>query len=159
MATRNANTMYVPIFTEKSQSVQSPFFYVSPGTIVQAQAFGFVTFASRMDNTERRVPQVACLEQVLFKEGVRLDGTTDDCHCTKIYDLSRFTTEVLECEEVMLNGCGVNLSACKNQILINLPGAYRFVLNDQTAIGNARIYLRTYSSAEFPWNSSLFIGA
>ena len=54
--------IYVPLFTEQSTGVESPFFYVAPGEVVQAMAFDFVQTKSR-DASEREVPLVACLER------------------------------------------------------------------------------------------------
>ena len=151
--------IYTPLFTDKSTSVYSPFFYVFPGYVVQALAFGFLEKATRSGREERQVPQMACLEQALLYEDVKVEMAPTDkksCPCPKLYNLS---TEVLEVEELNVNGCSFSLSACNNQMLINLPGTYRFVLNDQTALGVARVYLRMYSKDDFPWTSQLLIGA
>lgn len=151
--------IYTTLFNDKSTSVESPCFYVAPGFVVQAMSFGFMEKASRADATELQVPQVACLQQVLFAEDVKLDvpELESGCGCApKVYDR---VTKILAVEDVSLNGCNIALSSCNNHMLINLPGSYRFVLNDQTALGIVRIYLRMYSADEFPWNSRFFIGA
>lgn len=159
MATRNANTMYTALFSPESKSVESPAFYVSAGTIVQLQAFNFMNFASRADKSERQVPQVACLEQILFKQGVRLDlPVSDPTSGPQLFDLRQYSTEVLAKNQVIIHGCPLSIGACNNQIFLNMPGAYRFVLNDQNAVGIAQLYMRVYSSADFPWYSRMFMG-
>lgn len=151
--------IYVPLFTELSTGVESPFFYVAPGEVVQVMAFDFVQNKAR-ENNEREVPLVACLEQVLFKETVKIQsydgkrGTT----ANRIMSLKDYATDVLAIETVQHNGCGFTLSSCNNLMLINIPGNYRFVLNDMTALGTARIYLRVFTKDEFPWNSKFMIG-
>lgn len=156
------NEIYVPLFTEKSTDMASQFFHVSPGNIVQAQAFGFCKYKYRVDDTELQVPQVACLQQALFEEKVFLnaeqDRTDQKCHCPQVYSLKQLGSAVLALEQVYLNGCALAISACCNNILINIPGTYRFVMNDETALGNARVFLRTFTREEFPWPSKFFIG-
>lgn len=152
--------IYVPLFTEKSQDVESPFFYVSPGDIVQAMAFDFAEDKTRTDNTELRVPQVACLQQVLFKESVKLQtfDSKKGQNYTRIFSLKDYVTDVLAIEDLEHDGCTFSLCRHNNMMLINTPGAYRFVLNDMVALGTARIYLRTFTHEEFPWNSKFMIG-
>lgn len=140
--------IYVPLFTELSTSMESPFFYVAPGEVVQVMAFDFVQSKVREGN-EREVPLVACLEQVLFKEVVA---------AKRVMSLKDYATDVLAIEPVQLHGCSFSLTSCNNMMLINTPGNYRFVLNDMTALGTARIYLRVFTKDEFPWNSKFMIG-
>lgn len=140
--------IYVPLFTELSTSMESPFFYVAPGEVVQVMAFDFVQSKAREGN-EREVPLVACLEQVLFKEVVATK---------RVMSLKDYATDVLAIEPVQLHGCSFSLTSCNNMMLINTPGNYRFVLNDMTALGTARIYLRVFTKDEFPWNSKFMIG-
>lgn len=151
--------IYVPLFTETSTGVESPFFYVAPGEIVQAMAFDFLEKKSR-DYNEREVPQVACLEQVLFKETVKLQGfdTKRGISANRVLSLKDYISEVLAIETVHLHGQCFSLSSCNNMMLINTPGNYRFVLNDMTALGTARIYLRVFTKDEFPWSSKFMIG-
>lgn len=150
--------IYTTLFSEKSSSAESPCFYVAPGFVVQAMAFGFMDKASRADKSELQVPQAACLQQVLFAEDVKWDvpEPADGCSCApKIYNR---TTKIIAVEDVYINGCCCTLSACNNHMLINIPGSYRFMLNDLTALGVVRVFLRMYSRDEFPWQSRLFVG-
>lgn len=146
------------LFHAKSSNVESPIFFVDPGEVVQVLGFGFACQRAKLDDTERAVPQVAYLEQIIFKEANIEHATTvvqGKCCCTKLYDKA---TEILATSEVMLCGNCVMLSASNNHMLINSPGAYRFVLNDVTALTNVQVFIRTFSMHEFPWNSKLFIG-
>lgn len=147
--------IYVPLFSESSLAVESPFFTVFPGEVAHLQAYGFMDEKVRTDNTELRVSQKACLEMVLFKE--EIVGKRDGSACP-IMDLKRFKSKVLAIETMRLNNKTFSLSKCNNTMLINIPGAYRFVMNDASSLGNARIYLRIFSHEEFPWDSKFFIG-
>ena len=73
-------------------------------------------------------------------------------------DLRQYQTHLLSKETMRMNGCTFEISKCNNTMLLNIPGSYRFVMNDATAIGNARIYLRVFTKEEFPWDSKFFIG-
>lgn len=146
----------IQLFDAHSKSVESPVFFVSAGEVCQLQAFGFACDKAKLDEGERRVPQVAVLEQLIFQEGEQQSHEEiNNCCCTKLYNK---TTEILAANEVMLCGKCVMLSADNNQLLINTPGAYRLVLNDQTALGSVQIFVRTFTKHEFIWNSKLFIG-
>ena len=146
----------IQLFHSTSKSVESPVFFVSPGEILQAQAFGFMCDRMKIDESERTVPQIDYLQQIMFKEGT-LDSTEtkNNCCCTKLYDK---TTEILAAEEVYFCGRCIAMDAKNNHLLINTPGAYRFILNDVSALGNVQIFLRTFTKDEFPWNSKFFIG-
>lgn len=156
----SSQAIYSPIFTEQSQSVEGPFFYISPGHIIQAQAFGFAEWAARENNALRKVPQAACLEMVLFREGIIPSWETPETRgrCKFIFDLRQYTTDIEAIEEVQLHGCGLSLTACNNMMLLHVPGAYRFVLNDATSVGQVRVYLREFTVDEFPWNSRFLMG-
>lgn len=157
MALEPSAASAVPLVTEHSEAVESPFFWVFPGEIVMAQAFGFACHAAREDSSERLVPQEACLQMVLFKE-VRPELPPDGCPCVKVYNLKRITSKVIAIDDVMLDGCCVCLSASNNLMLINVPGAYRFVLNDASALGAARIFLRAFRATDIPHNSPFLMG-
>ena len=144
------------LFNSKSQNVESPVFFVSPGEVCQLQAFGFACDRAKVDPNELRVPQMAVLEQLIFQEGnLQSVDIQDNCCTTRLYNK---TTEILAANEVMICGQCVALSAEHNHLLINIPGAYRFVLNDVTALTNVQIFVRTFTKNEFIWNSKLFIG-
>lgn len=157
MALEPAAASAVPLVTEHSETVESPFFWVFPGEIVIAQAFGFACSAAREDTTERLVPQEACLQMVLFKES-RPAPPPDGCPCVRVYSLKKVTAKVIAIDDVMLDGCCVCLSARGNLMLINVPGAYRFVLNDASALGSARIFLRAVRASDIPHNSPFLMG-
>lgn len=147
--------IYVPLFTELSTSVDSPFFTIVPGEIAMLQAFGFAEYKSRASKAELLVPQVACLEMLLFEEGVLPPHQFGDC---TLYSLNDFYTKVLARETLQRNGCSYELSSCNNIMLLNIPGSYCLTMNDETALGQARVYLRVFTHEEFPWDSKFFIG-
>lgn len=148
-------SIYVPIMTETSLSVESPFFHVFLGEVAIIQAFGFKDYKERADKSELLVPQVACLEMLLFKEGVIPKRKAETC---PVWDLRQYQTQLLAKETMRHNDCTYELSKCNNIMLLHIPGSYRFILNDQTAVGDARIYLRIVTKDEFPWDSKFLLG-
>lgn len=150
-----AKSIPVPLYTETSVDVISKFFHIFPGEIALIQAFGFMDYKSREGNEQQQVPQVACLEMILFKAEPFTER--DQCSCPAL-DLSKYQSQILAVETLRANGCTYELSKCNNIMLLNIPGSYRFVMNDATAVGNARAYLRIMSKAEFTWDSKLFVG-
>lgn len=153
MATDRA--IYVPLFTETSLAVDSPFFTVMPGEIAILQAFGFADVRHKEDPTELTVPQVACLEMLIFKEGVVPSRQVGTC---SVMELSQFQAQLLARETMRRNGCMFSLSKCNNIMLLNIPGSYQLVMNDATAVGDARVYLRVATYDKFPWSSKFLIG-
>lgn len=147
--------IYVPLFTEMSASLDSPFFTLVPGEIALLQAFGFADYKERADTTELLVPQGACLEMLLFKESARLGHDPGAC---KPMSLNQYRADLLARDTVWHDGCSVMLTSCNNLMMLNIPGSYCFTLNDAGAIGNARIYMRIFTHEEFPWDSKFFAG-
>lgn len=145
----------VPLFTEMSVETGSPFFHVFPGEVALIQGFGFQPYKTRLDSSERQVSQTACLEMIIFKEGVHI--SRDATMCT-VMDLEHYKTEILAIETMRMCGCTYSISRKNNIMLLNIPGSYRFVMNDDAALGNARIFLRIFTKEEFPWDSPFFIG-
>lgn len=160
MALQTPDAAPVPLFTELSQSVESAFFWVTSGAAVAAMAFNFACDAARADNSERRVPQVACLQRVLFKQvKTGFPDELPDAPCVKLYDLRKFKAEILAIDDVRLDNCCMCLSARSNLLLIDIPGAYRFVFNDASAVGTARIFLQAYKLSDLRADSPFFMGA
>ncbi len=147
-------SIWVPLYGELSNDLHSPFFHVFPGQIAMLQAFGFARDKERVDQAELLQPQQACLEMVMFKETVNLPTNT----CCPVYKLDNIGSEIIGRELMRRGNCVYSMSRCNNIMLLNIPGSYGFVLNDGAALGNLRIYLRTFSKDEFPWNSKFFIG-
>ena len=151
-------SIYIPLFTEKSKSVESPFFHIFPGSVVVARAFDFDCTRTPMSEDEfTNTPVKACLEQVMFREDFDDDPSGQNRGIT-VYDMKFYVTKLLAISPVVKNGCQLSLSADDTVMLLNVPGSYRFVLNDQASVGNARIYLQSFSHEEFPWNSKFFMG-
>lgn len=147
--------IYVPLFTERSTDTDSPFFTVVPGEIAMLQAFGFVDYKYRESNAELQVPQVACLEMLLFQEGVLPKRDIGTC---PLYSMQLYYTQLIARETMYRNGCTCHLSNCNNVLLVNIPGSYCLTMNDVVAVGTARVFLRTFTKEEFPWNSKFFVG-
>jgi len=145
----------IPLLDDQSQSVESRMFHVFPGQVAVVRAYGFMPYKERVDDTETQVTQVACLQSVIFEESALPDY--DSCQGL-IVDFSKYKGQVKELDYVYLDGCGVEVSACNNHILINIPGSYRFVLNDETAVGMARIYVTIMDRGVYTWESKLFVG-
>lgn len=148
--------IYVPLFTELSTCVESPFFHVFPGQIAILQGFGFADYAYRNDKSTLRQPQMACVEMLLFKETF-----VPAAHCSAdspLMDLRQFQTELLARECMRMNECAFALSKLNNILFLHIPGSYCLVMNDPCAVGTARVYLRIMTKDEFPWGSRFFVG-
>lgn len=144
----------IPIFDENSVEIQSGVFVINPGEVAILRAFGFADYADRVDTSTTRVSQSACLEMLLFKENPlpRSSGCQGD-----FIDWNDFIGLPLAAEKVRVGGCAISISKCHNLLLFNVPGTYRFTMNDDTAVGEARIYLQIISKTEYPWDSHLFV--
>lgn len=144
----------IPIFNENSVDTFGNLLVVEPGEIAIVRAFGFVDYAERNDNTTAKMPQSACLEMLLFKENAL--PKRQDCHM-RVLNFNDYVGFLMAAEKVRVGGCAVSISKCHNLMLLNIPGVYRFIMNDITAVGNARIFYQIISDEEFPWDSDLFI--
>lgn len=143
-----------PIFDESSVEAQSGPFVVHPGEVAIIRAFDFADYADRVDTSTTRVSQSACLEMLLFKE----NELPESSGCRGDFlDWNAFAGLPLAAEKVRVGGCAVSISKCHNLLLLNVPGTYRFTMNDDTAVGNARIYVQIISKTEYPWDSDLFV--
>lgn len=144
-------------FDEHSKSVESPVFVVDPGDVVQLMAFNFVCQRTKVDEGERSVPLVAKLQQIIFKETLdRAAKKKSTTSCGSDFIVNN--AEITAVDDVQICGNCVMLSASNNILLINVPGAYRLVLNDTTALGTARVFGKKYTYNEYIWNSQLFMG-
>ena len=148
--------IYVPLFTELSTCVDSPFFHVFPGQIAILQGFGFSDYAYRANKATMQQAQMAFVEMLLFKETF---GPMVHCSADQpLMDLRQFQSELLARECMRMNGCAFALSKVNNIMFLHIPGSYCLVMNDPCAVGNARVYLRIMTKDEFPWGSQFFIG-
>lgn len=144
----------IPLFDELSVEEQGGVFVVLPREIAILRAFGFQDFVDRVDSSTARTEQSACLEMLLFKE---TPLPRKESGCGGIIDFNKYRGKLMAAEQVRIDGCSVGISKCNNLILWNIPGSYRFIMNDKTAVGEARIYLQIISKDEFPWNSNVFV--
>ena len=152
--------MYNVLMDENTKEIESQCFSVTPGTIVEVLGFGFADEAMKIDIKERTIPQAAYLEQLLFRESVRnprLEHVQEIREGVTIYTLDDFYASIKEHDFVRVNGCCQSISKCNNIMLIAVPGDYRFVLNDESAIGTVRLYMRVYNKDEYPWGAKLFL--
>lgn len=145
-----------PIFDEHSTSVSSKPIYIAQGDIGIFQAFGFADYREPATDDEAEVPQLACINMLLLKE---VDLPNFDYCCSSEIDLSKLAGVVMVEETLISDDCKFSLSACNNYMMINIPGSYRFVLNDDAAIGVVKIYWRTMPKDTFRWDSRFFMGA
>lgn len=147
-------SIYVPLFSELSATMDSAFFHIHPGDVAMLQGFGFQEFKHREDNTELRVEQAACLEMLVFAE----DIIEQEEHPCPIMDLRKYQASLIAREIMRVKGCPVSISRGNNIMFLDIPGSYCFTMNDGTALGNARIFMRMYSKSEIFWKSNLFVG-
>lgn len=145
----------VPLYDEHSVAIESAFFYLNPGEVAIIQAFGFMDYKERPDTTTTLQAQQACLEMLLFKEGVL--PPRQECGGAAL-DFNEYAGNLLAKEQVMSGGCAWTISKCDNIKLLDVPGSYRFIMNDSTAVGNARVFVRILSEVAFQRNSKLYMG-
>lgn len=146
------------LMTAKSTSSESKVFTVMPGSFAVIRAFGLQDSKDRPDvkpNPQRRVAQAACLYSLLYDE----EPLPDKPGCaTPIINLSEFKGVLIERDLLYIDNCTFSLTSCSTVMMIDIPGTYQFILNDDTAIGRVRIYLHTISGSDFRRNSKLFVG-
>jgi hypothetical protein len=143
------------LFDDKSVSAMSAPFRLLPGHVAEFSAFNFSQFLVQPDADRARVYQGACLHQIHYTskplpEYVPCSGV--------IPDFSQLGKILVE-GPVFVNGCHWSLDACNTLRRLDLPGVYRFILNDPVAAGVVQIYMRVYTTGEITsGNSTVYFG-
>lgn len=141
------------LFDENSKNVSSNIFSVLPGELAIFRAFGFLDKKDKPDNSVSDSPQSACLDMLLLTEDATI--AIETCG-NNLLDWSSNIGRVLASEQVRIGGCPVGLDKCTNLLFWQVPGAYRLLLNDPTAIGIVRIYYHITHKDEYPWDRLLY---
>lgn len=151
-----SNAIYDIIYDGTFKTTQSRAFMIKPGEVGVVRGTGFKRFKTHPDNTQTRVHDVACLQWLLYEDG----GLPESVECSgHIIDFSKYKGRLIAAENLSINGCNYALEMCNNVMMIDIPGQYRFVLNDESSIGSVRIFLNVYGKEEFPRSSGMFVGA
>jgi hypothetical protein len=132
-----------PVFSENSSERASQVFYVNKGWHAEFLALNFASRLVRPDPQRPMVNQAACLYRVLYKEFVLPEPDKDQCG-GGILDLTRYRPEILAEVPLITAGCPWSLSYCDNYRQLDIPGTYRFVLNDPEAAGVVSIYMMAH---------------
>ncbi|MDR1079456.1 MAG: hypothetical protein LBQ79_00455 [Deltaproteobacteria bacterium] len=145
------------IFDETSVDVASEPFYISPGWMVELLAFNFANSPVQPDPLKPKLLQAACLRRIMYKafEPPEVDVQP----CGVLPDITKYQAEILAENWVMTDGCEWSLTACDNYRLLDIPGAYRFILNDAGAVGTVLIYMMAHPLSAWPSRPSrLYFG-
>lgn len=135
-----------PLWIEDNPTVDSAPFVVKPGEAALVVATGLLAHRVRVSQEEFDEPQVACLSRLISSPvGVVKRVDVSPCpKCTGMFDFASTGGFPLVEVPVMVGGCRWTISACNNFRIIAIPGTYRFHLNDETAVGEAQIYVDIY---------------
>lgn len=148
-----APTYPIAVFDSDSTSAYSRLFYVFNGEIMVLRAFGMQDNIDRVDNSVPVTPQRICANMVLLGEGVSLERDASFA-----LDPLQYEGEVIAEELIYTNGCPWMIEKCNNLSFIDVPGTYRFFLNDPTAVGKVFLYFNIIRKAEFLRHVSSFMG-
>ena len=146
--------MMTPLWQPGNQTMDSAVFRVIGGQGIVLFATGFKRHKHRVSANDAQVPQMACVNRLLFEASETRPLRT--CGCDYVFDLAGIRLETIVDEPIISGTCGWSLSACDNMRILAIPGYYRLHLNDSTAIGEAQVYAESYSLKSLPLNSKLF---
>jgi hypothetical protein len=146
-----------PVFDECSTDTCSCPFYVSRGWVAELIAFNFATYKIRCHPQRPLVRQAACLNRIIY---CNFEPPEIDLQpCGVLPDITKYKPEILCETPLSTHGCEWSLSACHNYRLLDLPGAYRLILNDVTAVGIVSVYMLAHPASAMPARSSrLYFG-
>ena len=144
------------LFDENSISAESIPFFISPGMLAEFMLFDLSDEPRQLEPGTFKVCPAVCLNQLVLGEGVELpqpslcDGL--------IVDLSKYPGVILAEGPIKTDCCQWSLSSGDNRRFLDIPGTYRFVLNDLTLAGWFRLYMRAWPKSDFNRPSGLFFG-
>jgi hypothetical protein len=131
----------IELFNTTTFRQDSELFYITRGWFAVLYAFGFDPIPVEIDPDFPRTAQRACLNYVL----TRAETVYEDLPCGVFLEVGANTrVDIIAETPVLTGGCAWHMSACDNMKILDLPGLYRFVLNDPAAAGSVQIYLRYY---------------
>lgn len=149
-----ANT-YLTLFDGESLTPESDIFYIISGWFGIFTAYGFLDSRVPVDPSLPYVRQQACLNQVHIGSTVY----PQEYPCGVVRPVGHGVSLEIAAEgPVITDNCPWHLSACQTVGLLDVPGAYRMVLNDPAAAGVVQIYLKAYPLSNLSRNSALFFG-
>lgn len=127
------------LFNEDSVTVHSPIFTITPDTTAVIHAYGFKMYVDEDITLQPKRRQQAILQQVVLDVGEYPEETF---YCGT-NDLSSLYPEGMLYEDV--TGCGaVCITSCTNRRMLDIPGTYRLELNDDSYVGDVKIFLDIY---------------
>jgi hypothetical protein len=146
-----------PIFDGLSCGVASKPFFISPGWMAEFLAFNFAQWRVRPSAACPLMEQQACLSRIIYKNFEPPEADVQPCGV--LPDVTGYKPEILAETRLVTEGCPWSLSACRNYRMLDLPGAYRFILNDPAAAGNVLIYMLAHPLSGRPARPSrLYFG-
>ncbi|MBD5585315.1 MAG: hypothetical protein HDQ88_09555 [Clostridia bacterium] len=137
--------MMIPLWKSTNHTTESDVFHICSGTYAVLFATGLKSKKVKASASEIEGPQVICIQRLAFPdEGVELVMPNPPAGaCDYVMDWRRITVPVVY-ENVAQNGCCWSMTNCNNLMTIEIPGTYRAILNDTTAVNVAQLYLERY---------------
>jgi hypothetical protein len=155
--------IYYSLFDEHSISVQSPWFHLFPGNVVQFIASNFmydVLDHSVTPPKRKGCRQEASVHQLILNGESLAQITTNVCGCQP-----QLTSNIGIIDDIELATLGADclpddwtLTSCNNMRLLDIPGVYRLELNDPDMLGVARVYMRELPEDKLNRPSALYFG-
>lgn len=140
------------LFDKNSKSVDSMYFYVPVDLTAQLLSFGFTDRTADDD----RKPQKAEVFVAITDEP---EQSRSHQQCGDSFFQNGRQPIIIDESPIMSPNCECwNLSACYPIRLLDIPGTYKLVLNDSTALSVVHIYLKFWPKAQMNHNSSLYFG-
>lgn len=134
-----------PLWTDDNHTADSAAFTVRPGEAALVVATGLLPQRVKTDAKEFDSPQLACLSRLIpiAETTIRTTVVSPCPQCASSQAYERIESSTVEVP-VLIDGCRWQIDACNNIRILALPGTYRFHLNDETAVGEAQIYVEIY---------------
>jgi hypothetical protein len=150
------NSYVVPLalFDENSASVMSDLFYVNSGWTGILRAYGFHGLHQEVETGYPRALTMACVNQVQMADFTK----RYEAPCGVFIPADMVDIRIVNEGPVVTDGCNWAVSACHTLALIDIPGVYRLVLNNPSALGSVFVYLQARVSGSMSRASALFFG-
>lgn len=141
----------IPLWQDGNNTTDSLVFTLKAGEVALLVATGFEAKRVKTSASELDGPQFACLRRLIFDCEPGVIVALEPCsYCDFMFEQGSMTKSIACDQGVYVNGNALGLSKCNNTMLLTVPGSYYFHLNDDTAIGQAQIWIEKYNVEDFP---------
>jgi hypothetical protein len=144
------------LFDGDSKSQYSETFYLVPGWWGLLTAHGFNPDPVVVDPAEPKTLQMACVTRLRMLYDERFVKT--ECGCGYGREMYPGMVGFFE-DPVVVRGCPWTLSACDTIRVLTVPGLYRLILNDPSAVGEVFVEFDAYTAGTIIRADALSFGA